>query len=79
MRLVDEILKSSEMRGPLSSLSKEEIQDLREWMAHHLIHIDTIREGFRDMMSTEDGVDTLTDAVEYIFSKEGASKWQEKN
>jgi len=79
VNFVDEILSSDKMKSTLSSLTSEEVDDLREWMNRHLAPIEMLRLKMRETLATEDGVDKITEAVEYIFSKEGSEKWQEKN
>ena len=79
MSLVEEILANNKMKSSLDLLTQDEIDDLKIWLDKYLLPVEMARLKMREAMSTEDGVDQIAEAVEYIFSKEGSEKCQEKN
>ena len=80
MSLIDKIMLNRSFQNLLTGHTKEEVEDLKEWMEKNLQGLSNLDSVIHDMSSTTESFNKLTATLEYLLSdEEGVASWQEKS
>jgi hypothetical protein len=78
--LIEEVLNDPLFTDQLDKVSSESEKDLvKENVKIMLSDISDFYTMLMDFVKTEDGINEMSESIEYLISDEGIKEWQEKN
>jgi intergrase/recombinase len=73
-KIINKIREDQLVKDITETLTQEEKKDLEKWMKEYILPLDNMLDSLRDLMSTEKSSEMLADAINHIFTEEGAEE-----